>query len=264
MTRRERMERRADRREAWSGSAATESASRFDAAHRIADGIPLGQPILVGHHSERHARRDQERIHSNMSKACEAQTRSEHHAAVASTLRDRLDTTVFSDDDDAVEKLEARIAVRLAEVERCTALNKLLRREHKAGMLPGWIVRCGLTPTETLAVSRNVEFDYRHLPMFPAYHLSNMRGRITADRKRLDEVKAQQDRGRRATANGGLLLQRSEGHDYVRLTFDDAPPRDLLDALKAAGFSWSGGSWVGLGDRLPMEDLRHHFPESAL
>jgi predicted RNA methylase len=35
----------------------------------IADCIPLGQPILVGHHSEAHARRDAERIQNGMRKA---------------------------------------------------------------------------------------------------------------------------------------------------------------------------------------------------
>lgn len=35
----------------------------------IAGGIPMGQPILVGHHSERHARRDAERIENGMRKA---------------------------------------------------------------------------------------------------------------------------------------------------------------------------------------------------
>lgn len=35
----------------------------------ITDGIPLGQPILIGHHSERHARKDAERIEAGMTKA---------------------------------------------------------------------------------------------------------------------------------------------------------------------------------------------------
>jgi hypothetical protein len=37
-----------------------------DAVHRIADNIPFGQPILVGHHSERHARKDAERIENTV------------------------------------------------------------------------------------------------------------------------------------------------------------------------------------------------------
>lgn len=35
----------------------------------IADGIPFGQPILIGHHSEKHARKDAEKIQRNMDKA---------------------------------------------------------------------------------------------------------------------------------------------------------------------------------------------------
>lgn len=41
------------------------------AVARVADAIPLGQPILVGHHSERRARRDVERIESGMRRAAQ-------------------------------------------------------------------------------------------------------------------------------------------------------------------------------------------------
>ena len=39
-----------------------------EAVSRIADNIPIGQPILIGHHSERHARKDAERIDNGMRK----------------------------------------------------------------------------------------------------------------------------------------------------------------------------------------------------
>jgi hypothetical protein len=41
------------------------------ASRRIADGIPLGQPILVGHHSERRHRRDLERTQNLTTKSVE-------------------------------------------------------------------------------------------------------------------------------------------------------------------------------------------------
>lgn len=40
-----------------------------DGVHAIADNIPFGQPILIGHHSEKRARRDQQRITDGISKA---------------------------------------------------------------------------------------------------------------------------------------------------------------------------------------------------
>ncbi|MFG1626218.1 DUF3560 domain-containing protein [Kribbella sp. NPDC049227] len=46
----------------------------WDASRQIAGGIPLGQPILVGHHSERRHRRELERIQSLASRSVE-QTR---------------------------------------------------------------------------------------------------------------------------------------------------------------------------------------------
>jgi len=62
----ERADERAERFEDYSEKRGTEAERARDAVAYIANGIPLGQPILVGHHSERHARRDAEKIESGM------------------------------------------------------------------------------------------------------------------------------------------------------------------------------------------------------
>lgn len=64
----ERAEERAERFDDYSSKRAQESKQTAAAVSRLADGIPLGQPILVGHHSERHARKDAERIENGMRK----------------------------------------------------------------------------------------------------------------------------------------------------------------------------------------------------
>jgi predicted RNA methylase len=65
----QRAEERADRFEDYSDKRAAEADQAREAVAAIADNIPLGQPILVGHHSERHARRDAARIDSGMRRA---------------------------------------------------------------------------------------------------------------------------------------------------------------------------------------------------
>ncbi len=65
----ERAEARADRFDGYAGHRQADAESAERSAAAIADGIPLGQPILVGHHSERHARRDAEKIENGMRKA---------------------------------------------------------------------------------------------------------------------------------------------------------------------------------------------------
>ncbi|MGC0418381.1 DUF3560 domain-containing protein [Embleya sp. AB8] len=62
----ERADERADRFANRADRATSASNARRAASDRISDGIPMGQPILVGHHSERRARRDIERMHGHM------------------------------------------------------------------------------------------------------------------------------------------------------------------------------------------------------
>lgn len=65
----DRAEERAGRFEEYSDRRGEDANRARQSIASIADHIPLGQPILVGHHSERHARRDAERIESGMRKS---------------------------------------------------------------------------------------------------------------------------------------------------------------------------------------------------
>jgi protein-L-isoaspartate O-methyltransferase len=65
----ERAEAKAERLEDLSERRTEQAAQAHKAVERITSGIPLGQPILIGHHSERRARKDAERIENGMRKA---------------------------------------------------------------------------------------------------------------------------------------------------------------------------------------------------
>lgn len=65
----DRAEDRADRFEGYSDRRAEDAEAARKAVSAIADNIPFGQPILVGHHSEARARRDAEKIETGMRKA---------------------------------------------------------------------------------------------------------------------------------------------------------------------------------------------------
>lgn len=60
---------RAERFEGYEERRSKEADSAYNHAKSIADGIPFGQPILVGHHSEKRARKDAERIQNGFSRA---------------------------------------------------------------------------------------------------------------------------------------------------------------------------------------------------
>lgn len=82
----DRAEERAERFEDYSEKRGKEASQAMAGVKAISDNIPLGQPILVGHHSERRARKDAERIENGMRKTIKLWETSEywtHRAAGA-------------------------------------------------------------------------------------------------------------------------------------------------------------------------------------
>ena len=85
-----------------------ESAERHEIADRISSAIPLGQPILVGHHSEKRHRRDLERIRKNLRKSIEEREIAEKYGEKA----ERYETLAMKGENPAkiynrIQRLEA-------------------------------------------------------------------------------------------------------------------------------------------------------------
>ena len=86
---------------------------------------------------------------------------------------------------------------------------------------------------------------------YPAYQLTNLRASIRRDRERIEEVKARAQRAEAAERNGGVTVEIDR--EAARVTFAEKPGRATLDTLRAAGFTWRGGSWCGPAANLPDE-----------
>lgn len=74
----ERAETKVERLEGIAVKRAQQANSFQEAASRIAKRFADGQPILIGHHSEKKARRDQAKIHANMEKSVKASSAIEY------------------------------------------------------------------------------------------------------------------------------------------------------------------------------------------
>lgn len=245
MTRRERLQRKLEKRREWADKAKDASAAAYDRAHSILERIPPGQPILVGHHSERHHRADLRRIDNAMAKSLERQNMAENHISKAAGIEHALDRSIFSDDDNAIEELEIRIKNNETKREHMKEINRLYRKGDAAS-LAGY----GLN-LEAMREKLKTAYSWCQQP-YPSYELSNLGGRITADRKRLEAIKERQARSTKAAESpNGVTLEQC-GPEYVRVTFAEKPARSILDELKAAGFFWSSGSWAGKGEALPQ------------
>ena len=251
-TRRERLERKLEKREEWAEKADARSDSAYKRARDLGKHIPLGQPILVGHHSEKRHRAHLKRMDSAARKSCEEHSKASHHRSKAVGLERQLKTSIFSDDDNAVKALREKIDTLDAKrkrMRRINAAHKAFVKDPAALDLAKW---ADLTEEERTRI-RRYEPAYSWEPHpFPPYSFQNVGGRISQAKKRITAIEAQRERAEKAESNGGVVI---EGDKHVRVTFAEKPDRSVLTALKDNGFRWGGGSWVGDRGRIPSEVL---------
>jgi hypothetical protein len=243
------MERRIEKRREWAESAARKSSSAFERSHSLTAQIPFGQPVQLGHHSQRAHENTLARSDALMSRACAESHKSADHEQKANNAERMLDKIVFSDDEDAVERIEARIAGHDKQATLMTAINKAWKKatgtpaERSAKLVASGV--CSERIAEQAALTMT-QFTYLKAPL----DTTNIRARIRTDKKRLEDIRAQQARAERAEKAGGICI---EGEDVVCITFSEKPEYEILEALRSAGFQWGGGSWCGWRTKIPAE-----------
>ena len=186
MTYRERRARRAERLRAWAESRERKAEASWKTARAIADMIPLGQPILVGHHSEARARRDADRIDSGMRQAIEHAAKAEAMLARAENIERAAERAIYSDDPDAVERLQARIAELEAERARIVAYNASCRAAARHGGR-GDVSILGEDGQRTVGLCAQAG-QLRAGGALPPYALSNLAGNIARQKARLAQI----------------------------------------------------------------------------
>ena len=103
----ERKQKRIERYKVLSEKAKEESDERFNStANRILRMTP-GQPIIVGHHSERKARRLHEQANNDIRKSIELSKKSEYYEERANNAENS--NVIYNDDPDAIPKLKDKL-----------------------------------------------------------------------------------------------------------------------------------------------------------
>jgi hypothetical protein len=223
----DRVEARRERLQNAASRARDDSASRLARANAIANGIPMGQPVLVGHHSEKRHRRDLDQIHTNMSKGVELAKQADDLSARAASVGSG---GISSDDPDAIEKLEAKRDRLITSRDRMKKANKLFPK-------PGW------SDALTEAEKKCAESNFRFWPggtdkPFPS--VSSETANIRRVEERIAQLRAKSLRPifDTITGNGWTISEDREDNRLV-FAFDVKPEASTLAALRSSGFKWS-------------------------
>lgn len=203
------------------------SVSRFAQAHQMADLIPFGQPILIGHHSEGRHRRDLTKIHSNFGKGIELEKKAEYYEEKAENYGTH---GISSENPDALPMLKLKLAKQEQEHEKMIQINKRSRAEG----------------TEKL----------------PAYMLSNSNGRMKATRDRIALMEKMEARPAQKLERDGYTYEENKEEGRIMFTFPAIPSEEKRTLLKRNGYKWSPsrGAWVRMLTPNALHATRRMIP----
>lgn len=239
-----RIEAKKERLEIRSAKAAHLSHHYYTASKERASMIPFGQPILVGHHSERRARRDADRIFTDMGKSVEAQKKAD---ALASRAQSVGRAGIASDDPEAIEKLKVKLDNLVRSQELMKSVNKVVRSHHLSDddKVEYLINSHGLSDATAREILKP---DHLGRIGYADYALTNNNANIRNVRKRLEQLEKihnQEPLEAKGSVNGNdWAMYEEEGR--IKVVFDDKPNEDVRSLLKSNGFNWSrySNAWV--------------------
>ncbi len=209
-----------------------ESTRRYQSHRDIVDHIPMGQPILVGHHSEGRHRRDLARSDNHMRKSIEHDKTAEYYDNKAAGVGKG---GISSDDPEALQKLRYKLERLQANQEYMKRINKIHRAYLKD---PASIDKHDLTDQERKTITTyEPRYSWEKNP-FPPYSLQNNNGNMGNVRKRIKQLENAPTETKE-TNYGEIKVIENVEINRIQIIFPGKPSKEVRTALKSHGFRWS-------------------------
>jgi hypothetical protein len=237
-------EKKAARLEAYQNRAAKNdkiSDQSYETAKEIGSWIPPGQPILVGHHSERRHRRDIEKIDNNMRKSVEARSKAAYYRDRAESLLNN--TAISSDDPNAIDKLQEKLERLEGLQELMKAVNKIIKTKKVEAEKVTDIMELGLKESTAVKIMNPQQFGG---PGFASFTLTNNNAKIRSTKQRIQYLEKVAKIESSEEMYGDIKLVISSEDNRVQIFFPGKPSEEIRKQVKSMGFHWSYtvGAWM--------------------
>ena len=200
--------------------------------------IPPGQPILVGHHSERGHRKLLERSDRKMEQSITASGKADYYEHKAEAAE--RNTAISSDDPEALSKLTEKLERLQVAQTRMKQINAYYR---KHGTCQGFH---GLSSEQAEALDDRVRngYSWEKAP-YPPYALSNNNQEIHRLQGRIKQLTEARELGYQGWEFEGGRVEANGEKNRLQIFFDEIPGPELRQELKGRGFHWarSEGAW---------------------
>lgn len=220
---------------------ANKAQALHDQAHRMADVIPFGQPILIGHYSEKSDRSYRARIRNTFERAAETSDKADYYKNRADNALNN--NAVSSDAPDAIELLKEKLQNLKASHEMMIAGNKIIRSKKLTNdQKIAELVKIGMS--EGRAKGTLIDDDCGELG-FPRYAITNSGANIRNVEKRIELLEKQRNDITTETTIGDITITNSVEDNRIMITFLGIPDESIRARLKSDGFRWSpsNGAW---------------------
>ena len=200
----------------------------------------MGEPVKVGHHSERRHRRLIERADRDGARAVELWRKAEYYRRKAKAAENSR--AIYSDDPNALEKLREKLRALEEAHEEGKRLNKEYRRvkgDIDAMNIPDDLKERFKKDKATWFLGPD---NWRP---YPTFAVKNTNAEINRIKNRIAELeKAAEDETQEIPFDGGTIVVNVEAN-RVQIFFDEKPDESIRRALKQRGFRWarSVGAW---------------------
>jgi hypothetical protein len=234
---RERFERLAEKNEA-------KNSEHWERSSKATEGMPFGQPILVGHHSEGRHRAAIARAHREADRALEASKKAKYYAEKANSVGTG---GISSDDETAIEQLKAKIEKQKKMLEQCKSINKMIRKKATAEE----IAKAFNFQLET--AQNLLKEDYMGNIGIRSYSLTSYRNKIKSAEKRLLVLEKMASVETKKQEFAGFQIVENAEENRYQVLFDDIPSPEIRTYLKRNGFRWSpkAKAWQRMLSSLP-------------
>lgn len=214
----------------------------FGRAKAMGSMIPMGQPILVGHHSEKRHRRDIEKIDNAMRASVEASKKADYYRDRAESTA--CNTAISSDDPNALEKLQEKLEKLTKKQELFKAVNKIVRSKKTTEIQ---MIEQIMVLGTSEATAKELILPDRFGGMgIPRYELTNNNANIKTVEKRIARLKKVESIPHSEEEINGVRMVVSPNDNRVQLFFPGKPSEEKRTQLKRNGFRWapSVGAWM--------------------
>ena len=220
----EKQDRKLERYQELASKNKEESQTAYERSNSAVAGIPMGQPILVGHHSERSHRAALKRCHSAMDKSIELNNKAEHYEDKANGIINN--NAISSDDPRATIKLKEKLKKLEEQRVKIKEFNKKERKEGRSSA--------------------------------DAYILSNLGQNIRSVKERIKHLEKLSKIEDKEEEINGIKLKINKDDNRVQLFFPGKPNEEIRTKLKQNGFHWSpyNGCWQAFLKQRNIENAR--------